>query len=402
MLIENKKKYIAVFIYLCGLILGSVGLLINSVGIFFKVVSEQLNLLSGTFIFHNTLSSLTMAFCAVFISKILTEKNFKSVLWFGVLLSSLSTIAMGFSKTIIQFYILGIVRGIGMSCFSLVIVSKLINNWFNKSNGTITSFIFAFSGVGGAIFSPLLSVIIEKMSWQIGYCVMGVMVFVFALPALLCKFTLSPEAMGLLPYGGLEEKPVAQETKKETKTIISKEFVLVALFSLFCHLTGSIMQHLSTISIEKGYTLAIGSIVVSASMIGNIVSKMTIGTIADKIGAVKANIIMISINILATIFLIFAVNYAMLVAGGLLFGSIYAETAVGIVLITRYVFGKERFDSVFPLFLLIGNGSFAIATTLVGYLYDFTSTYNYALCIGLVLMSLCIVFVVMLKKNNQS
>jgi len=401
MLVENKNKYIWVLISLCGLVVGSVGLLNNCVGIFFSVVSKDLNILYGSFVFHNTLSALTMAISAVFVSKILTEKNFKAVLFIGVLLASGATVLMGLSNQLWQFYILGITRGIGMSAFALVVVSRVINKWYVKSNGTVTSVVFAFSGVGGAIFSPILSSIIESYGWRLGYIAMGVFVFVLALPGLLLNFTMNPITMNILPYGGMAENNNNVKNADAEKKITST-FIYVAIFSFGCHVTGSVMQHLSSIAIDKGYSLAVGSLVVSVSMIGNIASKFIIGAMADQIGVVKANIITIVMNMIAGVCLLFGSSYFLLMSGGFLYGFVYALTAVGLALITREVYGNEGYDQVYPIFALIGNGSFAIASTLVGYLYDFTMTYNYALIIGIILMVINIICVLLAKKSNVS
>ena len=57
-------------------------------------------------------------------------------------------------------------------------------------------------------------------------------------------------------------------------------------------------------------------------MLGNVISKLVIGFMSDKIGPVKASITMIVINTLGVILLMSGLS-SMIIVGAFLFGSIY-------------------------------------------------------------------------------
>ncbi|MDK7164439.1 hypothetical protein, partial [Winkia sp. UMB3105] len=77
---------------------GSVGLNINSVGVFLGPVSKDLNVMTGTFAIHATLISFGTAFAAFAVPGVLKRFSFKKVLIVSTLVTALSTMAMGFSN----------------------------------------------------------------------------------------------------------------------------------------------------------------------------------------------------------------------------------------------------------------------------------------------------------------
>ena len=151
------KKHWSVLICCCGLAAASIGISINSSGVFYTPVSKSLKVLKGTFAMHATLSTLATALTSLKMSKVIKKYFYKEVLLIGVILSSGATWLMSYSTSVYLFYILGILRGIGVGIYGMVPITVVITNWFDKKHGLATSLALSFSGLSGAIFSPLLS-----------------------------------------------------------------------------------------------------------------------------------------------------------------------------------------------------------------------------------------------------
>lgn len=66
-------------------------------------------------------------------SKLIRKYNYKKILLIGVLLSSVSTWMMSYSRSVYLFYILGILRGIGVGIGGMVPITVIITNWFVKN-----------------------------------------------------------------------------------------------------------------------------------------------------------------------------------------------------------------------------------------------------------------------------
>ena len=132
---------------MCCLAASSIGLCTNAIGVFYTPVAKSLKVLKGTFAMHATLSTLTTALTSLKMSKIIKKYNYKKILLIGSLLSSISTWMMSYSTSVYLFYILGILRGIGVGIYGMVPITVVITNWFDKKHGLATSLALSFSGL---------------------------------------------------------------------------------------------------------------------------------------------------------------------------------------------------------------------------------------------------------------
>lgn len=205
MINKSYKHWMIVFL-MCCLAASSIGLCTNAIGVFYTPVSKSLHVLKGTFAMHATLSTLITALTSLKMSKLIRKYNYKKILLIGVLLSSVSTWMMSYSRSVYLFYILGILRGIGVGIGGMVPITVIITNWFDEKHGLATSLALSFSGLAGAIFSPLLSSWIISYGWQMTYRLMASCILILVLPVLIVPWKINPQEEGMLPYGYQEKK----------------------------------------------------------------------------------------------------------------------------------------------------------------------------------------------------
>lgn len=110
MMINKSYKHWMIVFLMCCLAASSIGLCTNAIGVFYTPVSKSLHVLKGTFAMHATLSTLITALTSLKMSKLIRKYNYKKILLIGVLLSSVSTWMMSYSRSVYLFYILGILR----------------------------------------------------------------------------------------------------------------------------------------------------------------------------------------------------------------------------------------------------------------------------------------------------
>lgn len=90
---ENKKHWIVLAVC-CGLAASSIGVSINSSGVFYTPVSESLGIMRGTFSMHMTIFSLVTAMGALFIPRIMKKVPYKILLSVSVGIAVIATGAM--------------------------------------------------------------------------------------------------------------------------------------------------------------------------------------------------------------------------------------------------------------------------------------------------------------------
>ncbi len=380
----KRKEYAWILIIACGLAASAIGLCSNSVGVFYTTVSQDLGVLRGTFAFHATLSLMATAAVSLLVPWLSRRFSYRPLMLTGILVSALSTMVMGQADHIAAFYILGIIRGAGTGLYGTVPITMLVNGWFHKKNGTAVGIALSFSGLSGAVCSPLLSQIITGSGWKTAYMVMGILILAFALPAFLFPFAMTPGQMGLRAYGDQEGASSGNRTTAKgsvTNPSFSYAcpcFVMMCVFTLLHTSITGITQHFS------GYTKALrlgetfGAAMMSFSMMGNICTKLIIGFLSDRLKPVKACLIMMAVNLCSILALMTGTGSAQLLAASFFFGSVYSVGAVGIPLLTRYFFGNDHYAKAYSVIGFFTSLGSSCSLPVIGYLYDLSGSYQYA------------------------
>ncbi len=362
-------------------------------------------MLKGTFAMHATLSNMCTAIMALFMPKLMRKTDYRKLLLIGALLASIPTFFMGFTHSMMGFYILGILRGIGAGIFGIVPITMIITNWFQKSHGLATSITLSFSGLSGAVFSPLFTWCITNYGWEKAFFLMGGCLFLLTIPVCLVHWHTRPEEEGLLPYGYSgehETKAVLQNTKFQYFSI---GFLAMALFAFLHPAITGISQHISGMAESVGLSAQNGAFMVSLIMIGNVSSKLLIGILSDHTTPLKASICMIFVNICSLLLLyvgMLQANVSWMFAASVLFGTIYSVGAVGIPLLTQSFFGSENYQKAYSVIGFLTNAGSASSLTLIGYVADFTGSYIPVLfiAIGIHLFNMCLLAIVHFSTRN--
>lgn len=380
----NCHKSWKVLAVLCGLAAAAIGISINTSGVFYSIVSEDLGILRGAFSFHMTIFSMVTAVSALFVPMLINRFPFKRVLSVAVLIAVLGTGLMAVSDQLWQFYFLGALRGFSTGMFSILTITLIINHWFTEKNGLATSIALGFSGIMGAVFSPIFSQLIVYFGWRGTYVTEAVLILLLCLPAILFSFTIRPQDEGLEAYGGVQKSE--EETVRKTSRAIGIHLCGVLLFAIMIGFVSSMTQHLPGYAESIGLSVTLGAGLLSMGMLGNIISKLIIGVLSDFLGPLKATLILLVITLIGTILLIQGHSSVLLLLAAFFFGSSYGLGSVSIALVTREIFGDKNYVKIFPIISFAGNVGAALAFSAIGYIYDFTSSYLYALFLLLILL----------------
>ena len=387
----------------CGLSAGSVGICLNSSGVFFLPVSSALGIGIGQFALQTTISSILIGSLSTLTIRIIRKYNAKGLISAGIIVAGMSTALMSRCESITCFYVLGALRGIGCSLFSLVVITYIIGNWFTERQGFAIGTALSFSGLAGAFFSPLFSHFIERYGWRETYQIAGLCIILLALP-------------GTLLFLEKEPSPAVRETSnvptqgKNTNRTgnrgIAKSapvfFVTVSLLSFFVPALTGMAQHFPGYAVSLGYSLTTGSLMISAVMMGNIIFKVLLGYISDKTDPVRAVMAMLILNSLsvACLLVLYYRNGSSIwiLSASFLFGTVYAVGTVGISLIVRDIFGADGYVSVYPvMYLLISIGN-AASLTINGYLFDYTGSYGTNLTLAASMGILCLLLLAIIRQ----
>ena len=396
---EDKisRKHILLIVAMAGMVGCSVGLVQNVAGVYFDPIANEMNIGRGPVSFSLTIYVLLSAAGSLLFKKISDRIGVELTTKIAAILLIAGTVLSGLSKDLLALYLFNVIKGIGGGLIHLVSASLFINNWFEKRNGLMVSIAMAFSGVAGAIFSPLLSYIIGNYGWKIGYMVNGAVMFVLLIPLLFLNITYHPEDSGLKPYGfSMREEKKIQENKEE-KTDDQRD-ILLCIYAIIVGFVTCVPQFFPGHAGVLGYSASFGSLLISLSMITNIASKVILGSLVDKIGVKKAVMITSSIVLIGSVMML---KNIVLYIGALMFGFCYAGSTVGMTSISREQYSKKEYLIKYPILSFVSTAVNALGSPVVGFIYDGTGSYDPAFVICIVMMVTMLADLYILERKDS-
>ena len=373
---QDKKIYIMVAIALCGLMGSSVGVGLNTAGLFFTSVSNGLGISRGAISFTYTIVSLVSALTAMVLPKILNTKTFKPIVFMGSLMLVGGTALQAICYSTITLYLFNLIRGIGLGLLHFVMVTFVLNNWFKAKYSVIASVVLSFSGIPGALLSGTITSVIVSSGWRIGYLFVAGIMLVFNLPALLLPITLYPKDCGMKAYGeGNVQQSAKNYDEQEVFHYTLPSYLFLLVFAILAASLPSVTSHIPSYAESIHFSAIVGALTLSFCMAMNIFSKILFGILSDKIGTKYTVFVMCGMNFISAVLLLNASSTGILLTGSFLYGTIYGATTTGNVLITKELY-KNSYDKAFPLINFLGAVFGAIATVLFGVLYDQTGSYH--------------------------
>ncbi len=393
----NKSKfnarYIAILLTCCGMMSSSIGLCMNSYGVFYAPISEMLGVGQGDVALHATLMGIVAGLVGPFVIKLLKTVHVRKIVSVGVITTCASFVLMAFATELWVFNVLGIMRGIGIGTFMAPVITSVMGNWFKKSQGLIIGLTMSFSGIAGAILSPFLNAIIENFGFQAASIASAIIIGLLVLPGSLFVLELSPYDIGQIPYGISAVAPTStegQEVKKPARLVNtlkynSPVFLYLIVACALASAASGLTSHLPGIAAKAGQSAAVGATLISAAMIGNIFFKFLAGALTDKIGAFKAFSLMIITGCFSfLILLVGGGNLLIMYTGAFLYGSLYSVGAVGAAVAVRHVYGDKQYGTGFSVIAALLSIAPSVAISLIGFVYDATGTYSAILSGGIV------------------
>lgn len=364
---KNKSQF-SVLVVCCCIIAASIGMLTNSAGVFFTPIAEDLGVGKGAVSMSLTLANIAYAFGGLMTVKVIHENNFKKMVFLFGTVYAISTALLSIAQSVFLLYVFSLIRGASTGIAGMVLVTILINNHYKEGVGFATSIALGFSGIAGALLSLVFSWMIGIAGWRLTYVVEGILAFFLYLPCIVGPVSLNNRIK--------EDSVESKDTTASTTGIVPLPiFVLVCAYAFLIASVTALPQHFPSLA----STAAVGSLMVSVTMVMNTAGKIILGAISDKIGAEKALEGYGVLVVIGLVILVVCKSHPIFsIVGAVLVGLVYAMSAVGAVLLSQNLF-RESYNAYYPKVSLVGTISNALFTTAVGFVYDIANSYDPAL-----------------------
>lgn len=363
-------------------------------------VTEEMNISRGSFTLVNTILQALGIFLSPIVSKKLATGNMRKIQSISIIGFALAYASYALAQNVFHLYISGIIVGFFYLNAALIPVSMMITNWFDKKRGLAMSIAMAGIGIGGFIFSPIVSFLLESFGWRMTYVIMAIIVLVVGLPVALFIFKKKPEDIGLKPYGS--EEKTEDTTKKPVKTtnaitISVKEsraklffyLLLIGMLANGIINSGALGQFPPALQELHGVTTQ-AAIISMYSLIG-IFGKLILGWINDKFGVIVSSIFGCVTFGLAFVFILFGHNVVMVYAMAVVFGFGNAIGTVSPPLIVGAIYGSEKYAEAYGIANSFTQVGLSIGSLCVASIYDIFGSYNYAWVLLLILTAVTLI-----------
>ncbi len=309
--------------------------------------------------------------------------------------------AHAFFTELWQWYAAGFIQGF---CYAVLIpmtVPLLLQNWFVEKRGLVLGIAGMASGLFGAVFNAVGSFMISAWGWRFCYGFLGGFLFFLMVPVcLLVRKT--PEDLGFSPYGKKkEERPSVSwgpSLKEAAHTVDFWLFLLVT--AVICYLC-CFNQMLSDFETEQAGFTAFAGMLTVAAMVGNIVTKLLVGRVNDKIGfytAMFGGLFLIGGGFL---FLLFGRSAGVLAGGAFTMGTPMALSVVLIPIWATNLFGRKHYATLYMVVSVVSNLFSSFGYLLFSGFHDLGGSYDAPLVFGAASCAAAAVMVWIVKRRQK-
>lgn len=396
----------------CCFLLMSLALVTTCMTFFLQPVSDDLGFSRSSFSIYYSIAALAGVFSMPVWGRIIPKLGIKLSVAIAGGGGALFMAAFSVARSLPVFYIIGLGMGILIAGMTMLPASILINTWFKERKGLAMGIVMASSGVGGAVFSPILASIIENQGWQAGYIANAIAMAALTVPTALFLLKGSPAEVGLLPYGAAPASAASSADGAQVQAQVpgvaakvamsSAPFFLLAIGVVLLNILASFSQHLQPHLVQIGLEPTSAAGVISIYMLVIIGAKILLGVINDKFGTVAALLMTIVLWALSFVILSVAANYTIALVGAVVFGCGIAIVTVMPPLLTGQMFGQRDYAAIWSIIGALSSLGLAIGTPIIGLVYDVSESYDLAFYGAIGVLALTFLLLVWALKSAKS
>lgn len=137
-------------------------------------VTTEMNISRGVFTLANTIVQGLGIFRSPIVSKNLAKGNMRKIQSISIIGFVLAYASYSLAKSPIHLYMSSFFVGLFYLNSTLIPVSMMVTNWFVEKRGIAMSVTMAGIGLGGTIFSPIVTNLLQNYGWRHTYLIMAV------------------------------------------------------------------------------------------------------------------------------------------------------------------------------------------------------------------------------------
>ena len=142
------------------------GIANNFASIYMIPVTESLGMSRADFSITVSFRAMAILLGTAFSGIVFQRLGVRKAVVLGLTVSGLSYWLLAKTSTVLAMSVVCITIGLGDSLLGNAAVARVTDAWFHRYRGTVLGLITASTGLGGAIYSVVLTSIIQQYTWQ--------------------------------------------------------------------------------------------------------------------------------------------------------------------------------------------------------------------------------------------
>ena len=373
-----------VMIGCCLIMIGTMGIMSGgSIGVYMTPAAEALGTSRTAISLYDTIRTLVMAIFQPVAAYVFKKYDVRITVALAALLCGGGAILIGLMNSVIGWYVGAVINVIGLSLICYMLIPIVLNNWFHASLGLAAGIAMSCSGVGGAIFAPIVGELIANFDWTTAIMITGAIGGAISILSALILLRTKPEDKGLLPFGYKPGEDAAKVSEEDHRGLTAKDalrspyFYIIIISIMLIYFYGSFQIHISNYAISVGFPVEEASRVASLMMIGLVAGKILLGFVNDRLGGLATLGAAVILVLAAVITLVTSHGAVMPVfIGSFLVGMSAGSLQLVPPMIVRGSMGNKEYGKIYGWAATIGVLVSAVAAPIYAAILDATGTYN--------------------------
>ncbi len=391
-----QVKDLLVLLFCVMIMATTMGIVLLVLSLFFPVVSVEIGVSRSAFALTGTITALSAMFAALFWGFFYQKHEIRLPLMLGLLGLGLCFLGFSAAQKLYHFYILACAVGLLYGGVSIIPVSTIITRYFTKNTGLALSLAMAGSGLGAMILNPIVNNIINTQSWQAGYRLLAIVVFVVAIPSAFLVTHITKDQ--------IKPRPALQSTSKnDEKSAWSTTWFWALLGAAFLTgLTGAgMLANLPSYMKDIQFSVNKVSLVTSAYSGSMVIGKFILGSLYDRLGCKKTTFIA-GLTMVASLLLLILVKLTpFLILMVFFLGIGVSMGTVSLTWLTNSFFGKESYSKYYGSVQFGNSLGTAIGVPLISLMLEGIGNFTLIWLILAALSALMLALFLLSIRGNQ-
>lgn len=307
---------------------------------------------------------------------------------FGNIALGLSIAALALTNgSLIQFYLTFLAIGVFGALPSTAMFAKLVAEWFDRNRGTAMGFSAGFGNGLGAVIMPIVAaILVSSEGWRAGYLGIAALVLLIGFPVFyfwLHDVPSRSDPAKQAAAGAMLEGMTVREASR-----VPAFWLLMGAIAAGGGISTAILSHVVPILGDRGFSLGLGTAVVSIFALSASAFQVISGRLLDRSSSPRIVVPLYALAIPGLYVLEFGSSTPLLVGSGVCLGiALGAQFGALPFLISRY-FGLRHFGAILGVMysaVIAGQG---ITPVLLDAAFDALGTYRSAIVVSMAVMAL--------------